>query len=172
MLRESLGIEKKISGDNSTRVLVLVGYLAKAEIETGHVTEAEDLLLSALPELESRLAKGLPFAEAEAVPVYLAEIASRKGDQSRIERQLNEMVGVVEAKTERTILGGPAPLLAAGVYDGYGTPEQSRKCAERALAIQRKRLAADDLALADSLRYLGLLASHLCAIRRQRVVLS
>ena len=162
LLRESMRIERKIGGNNSAKALNTVGYLAKAEIETGQMAEAQELLLSVLPELETRLVKGLPFAALEIVPAHLAEIAGRKGDQNQIERQLNEMIGAVEAKTGKDDPAvARALLLAARVYDGYGTPDQSRRCAERALAIQRKRLAADDLALADTLRYLGLLTSHL-----------
>ena len=57
-LDESIRIER-IGGKDSTGGLHLIGYLAKAEIQTGQVAEAEELLLSAMDVLESRLANRL-----------------------------------------------------------------------------------------------------------------
>ena len=67
------------------------------------------------------------------------------------------MIVAVEAKA-----GKDDPALArtlrlvSTVYRGFGTPDQARNYAERALAIQRKRLAPDDLDLAETLQCLGL----------------
>ena len=162
LLREGISIERKASGGDSETALSLASYLVEAETGLGHFAEAERIVLSALDTLPSRLAASSSFKSLDVMPVLWGKTCQRAGHPERLAGPLDKMIAAVEAKTAND---DPAVarglLLVARAYDEYGTPDQSRACLERALAIQRTRLAADDLVLAETLSRLGSLASRL-----------
>ncbi len=162
LLRERVQFEKTARTDSDEYWRTAL-HLAQADLRLGQLDEAEAVAWSALSALETRLGNRRNGDDFEAVGEILAMASLQAAHQAQTDEGLRKFVGGVEK-----LVGADDPALAKALYVAalgcvrLGTVDQGRQYLLRALAIQRKRLPADDLTLAATLRQLGTVMKLQC----------
>ena len=159
LLRDSLRSARKAGGKDSPAAATVLVDLARTDLRIGQFDEAQEMALAAVEKLETLLGNRAPMAGLQAAPALLADAAGRRGQWKWVEQRLKQFLATVESRAGKDDPAlAEALCLVADIYLGQDLPDQGQPYALRALAIQRQRLAADDLALATTLERLGVAA--------------
>ncbi len=159
MLRQCLRILRKTTSYSSPNLWTYTVNLARIDLRLGQNAEAEELALAALGRIETLLIEHDTSSELDSKAEVLARSMAIAGHREILEQRLKQFLAAVKSHT-----GEDNPALACAysftgaTYLRLEALHEAQENSLRALAIQRKRLASDDLELAVTLTQLATIA--------------